>query len=478
MPILKKVVLALFFILLSSVLIQAIDFSAKFTPIVEKITTDSAGEYNISITNGGSSIEQFRIFSLNYPDWDIYTEPIQNPITVVVLPRETLAIRIKLDPLNKDIGGNYIVPINIQATRTDEKISLKLPITVTSPKDGLGGYIPTVLVNADIPNEIDPREKISLKFKLINKNVLNITNLVIKINSNLIHDVFDSNLGPKEEKTIERTISLDPKTPPQKDTVTIEIMKGNETIITPIVKRMEVLPYNNIQKEVIPKNKFLQTSKDVKFTNDGNVLYKGQAKVNTTFLRAIFTTTKPKGHLSKEGSNSYLVWDIELEPNQSIDVRVVENYWVLFLIIVIILIVVFLYLAFRTPLIIEKSASDVATKEGGIYKLKVKLHLKNRSSNPILLLEIKDRIPNLASIVKEVSIGSMQPTNMIKHEHKGTIVAWNIEKLDPNEERVINYKVMANLSIIGSFTLPFATAKFKYDGKQKKSHSNRCTVSS
>ena len=136
------------------------------------------------------------------------------------------------------------------------------------------------------------------------------------------------------------------------------------------------------------------------------------------------------------------------------------------------------YYVLRSPLLMIKEASNIVKKEGGTSEMTVILHIKNRSKNKIKGIEITDYITALVSVSHDISIGSLQPTKVLKHEGKGsTIVKWNIDNLDASEERVLSYRIKSKLSILGSFSLPAANAVFKSNDKTMTSTSNRLSVS-
>ena len=72
----------------------------------------------------------------------------------------------------------------------------------------------------------------------------------------------------------------------------------------------------------------------------------------------------------------------------------------------------------------------------------------------------------------------MQPSKILKHEKKGSIIKWSIDELHVGEERVISYRIKSRLPIIGDFTLESAVARFKHQGKERISHSNTLSVGS
>ena len=122
--------------------------------------------------------------------------------------------------------------------------------------------------------------------------------------------------------------------------------------------------------------------------------------------------------------------------------------------------------------------ANIEKKEGGISNLNVILTIKNRGKAQLKDIEIIDKIPNLADIEKEISLGTLQPVKIFMHEKKGSLVKWILDSIDPNEERVIRYRMRSKLSILGGFNLPASIARFRYNNKQFASKSNRVTITS
>jgi hypothetical protein len=206
--------------------------------------------------------------------------------------------------------------------------------------------------------------------------------------------------------------------------------------------------------------------------------YDRKVKVETTFLKSMFTAADPPARTIREEGKRYLSWDVSLESGDIFEVRVVTNYRPLILIAALLIIVGLLYYKFRSPLVIKKSAANIIKDENGITGVKVILNVTNRGKTKVTEVELSDKIPDLVELEKEVTIGSLQPDKVLRHEKKGILLKWNIDELEPDEERVITYKVKAKLSILGEFMLPPMLAKFRFEGRQVKSHSNRLYVNS
>ena len=195
-------------------------------------------------------------------------------------------------------------------------------------------------------------------------------------------------------------------------------------------------------------------------------------KLDSSLIQMLFTSSKPKGKFIKEDEKRYLSIPVELPPGKSITIQITKNYITLLIIIILIAVIIGLYYAFRSPLTIQKKATNIAFKEGGISELKVILNVINRSKTRLKGIEIIDKIPNIADLEKGLTIGTLHPTQILKHERKGTIIKWLIEDLEAGDERVISYKIKSHLSILGEFSLTPTIGKFNLKGKEIITHSN------
>src|SRR3989338_10006385 len=197
-------------------IVFAQDFDVSITPIKNKITINEEAEFDVVIKNNLNSYETFRITNPNYPQWDMRTEPRVSPITADISPNGTKTTRVYIDPLYVSNLGVYDIYITAQSERTNEIIKRQTRVSITSTAPIIGGYVPTVVIKTNIPDKIDPREKIPLKLKLDNQNLLDMPELILKIEGDLVEKEIKTSLGPKELKAVELEESIDPLTTPGK----------------------------------------------------------------------------------------------------------------------------------------------------------------------------------------------------------------------------------------------------------------------
>lgn len=467
-------VMLLLFISIAVSIANADSFDANATPIDDRIVIDEFATFQLNIKNNLDQRDEYRIYTLDFPIWDVRTEPIVNPITLELKPGEEGNVELVVDPLKiKDIG-TYQVNVNVKSKLTDKAVSVPLKVTILSIEPLIGGYVPTVVTGVDIPEKIDPRKDIAITISLNNQNIIDYPDLVVKLDSNLIKDAIKTQLGPKEDKTLELAASIDPLTPPQEDELVVAVFKGDRSIINPIVKKIEIIGY--AQQELVSEEKtFLIAKSRYKFISNDKE-YGGAFRIETTLFDSIFSSIHPKARIVKENGKRYFAWDVKLE-NNIMQATVTRNFIPLPFVIILIISLAISYYLFRSPLAIIKEASNLVKSEGGVSEIAIVLRVRNRSQDKIREIEVTELIPALVSIEREASIGSLQPNKVMRHEKKGTtIVKWAIDTLDASEERVLSYKIKSKLPILGSFSLPSAKAAFKANNKSFTSTSNRLSI--
>lgn len=471
----KKGVLLFIVVLLISISVSAANFEVELQPTDDTITFGQLAQFKIIIKNNLNTIETFKVKTLDYPVWEIKTEPILNPIQFSVMPNKKREIDLLVNPLHVSNYGVYDVNMIVELVSKKEQIKTPLRVNIVSPQAGT--YVETVLATILMDNEIDPTKEIPIKIALNNQNIIEYPDLLVKIESNLIKDEIKDSLEKKEKKTISLTKNINPQTPPQEDTLVVKVISNNKTLDTK-VKRIEVIEHKEISREEKTKTKFLKIIEEITVKNVGNVQYKEGIKIESPLIQTLFTSSKPKGKFVKEDGKRYLLIPVDILPGESSTIQVTKNYVTLLIIGILAVIVIILYFIYRSPLTIRKTAANIALKEGGVSELKVVLNVSNRSNSKLEGIEIIDRIPNIADLERGLTIGTLHPAKILKHERKGTIIKWVIDELDAGDERVISYKIKSHLSILGEFSLTPTVARFKFKGKDVITHSNSLGISS
>ncbi len=452
------------------------EFSVSYEAVKDKVVYREPAEFYISIENNQNFNDNFKIsFGIN-PKWSAQIIPPKDS-SITIASGITREIRVLIMPVSEMSPSLYKIPVIVKSVKTNLLEKIYVPIYL---KSGVltGDYPPTVTANVDMPDKVDPRETASIMIDLRNRNILNITEMKIKLSSIVINHETETSLGPLEEKTIIVTYSFDPREPPKKDTVTLNLYVNGESIRTIENMPVEIIAYSDIIESSESEKSFLKTEKKITYTNDGNVRNQETLKIEMGFFEDIVTSTKPKTYVLKEDEKRYRAIDVDLKPGAEIEVMVVKSFRLLTGILTAAIILTILYFIFRSSIVVRKQAVILNTKEGGIIEMKVLMNVRNRTPNPIKNVVIIDRVPNIADIQKEFQIGTLKPDKIVSHEKSGNLIKWNINVLEKYEERIITYKIKSKLGILGEFKLPTAVIRYENEkGKDVITHSNSVGLS-
>jgi hypothetical protein len=199
-------------------------------------------------------------------------------------------------------------------------------------------------------------------------------------------------------------------------------------------------------------------------------------KVDTNLFRNIFFTEEPKALHRREGGKSYLVWEFSLDPANETTITTVENYRIPVFALAAIIVIIILYFILRSPIVCAKDVHLIPSKEG-VSDIKIKIHVKNRTSLKLINIRVIDRIPAIAELVHSDKVGTLNPTKVIRDSRKGIIVRFDMHQLDPFEERIITYNIKSKLKIVGGLSLGPAKVKFETGkGIERKTFSNEINI--
>lgn len=466
---LKRLVLTII-VLLTIVSFVKAELYAEYKVVDDSIYLDEQAEYKLVLTNTDSYPKSLNI---NSPNIKWYLEI--NPFIQQIQPLSTLTLNLKIQPSVWSQPGSQIVQTIIE-TKNDEIITLNIPVFVKSYDDVPKQYSPSIELKLDFPESIDPRNDIPFELYMRNRNKLDIEELKIEIYSNYFSEKKIINLGPLEETTVKLIYSVKASTPPIRDEIEVTLNINNKTfnrqrVAFDIISFSELVSTDETIIEVFKK------TTEYNIINNANIKKNQEYSIKTNLFEQIFITVEPEPtnvNLKKQ----YMMWDIELEPFEELQITVVRNFRPAVYILLIIIVSLMMYFLYRSPVLIKKEAIAIGPSENGISNMKVLLHIRNRSPDLIEDLTLTDFVPTLADPIKENYLGTIAPTKILRHHKKGTLIKWEFETLDPFEERIISYRLATKVTIVGGLNLVPSKIKFKTKkGTERVIRSNKYQVS-
>ncbi len=469
-------VLVICIFIFSAIAVYAIsDSIITLTPVKNEITTAEEASFSLEIVNNGDETATYTVYSMQIGGWNVDTFPLSDK--VVELPAgESFTTTIAARPLKKFTPGIYYIPITVQSSAGDSYTeSLKIYLSPEQPVE----YLPTVKTTVDMVEKINPKEPVSIKLFLENKNPLNLSGLSIKIQSDMPEFAKDFvvDLGPLETKTIEFTVIPNPIQQPKEYTLFFVLQYGGETvkIVEKNIEIVTLLP--DFEIDVSHEKALLKTFSAVSVYNNGNVRNTQTIKLPISFWKALFVFGEDRVESDENGR--YLTWEVTLDPNETSKIDFVTNYRIIIYALLAILLFAGFYWYIQSPIALRKIAvTSKGSDNSSLSEIKITLEVKNHSDKPVKEVTITDFVPAIANLEKGLELGSLKPKE-VKHTKTGTKVSWTLSELEAKEHRLINYKMKAKLNILGTFSLPRATVEFKRKrGRTGKSYSNISRISS
>ena len=466
---------ALCALLLVLPLVSAAEFAITLEPTAPTIYPDGAAYFKLTIQNNQAISDAF-IISTDEFDWILDTTEIVSDIGA----GESDFTFIQLSPKSDVTPGTKLIRLRVRSANTKESLGEIAEVTVRSHATGNNSgaqYTPSVFLSARTPESVDPREPVTVSVYLRNRNAREYPNLTVRVQSDLFNREYVTTLGSINgddgEKTNQLQVQLDPARGPGVHPLTITILVGGAVINT-YETTYTVVGYVDEVRAVDASSAFFKSTTRYTITNDGNVPDTFFFEHPTSFLRRLFTDSDAESKVSDDGDA--LVFSVLLEPNTSITVEVVENFRLLFILALLVLVCVIVYFIFRSPVLVRKEAQIKGGDSDGVSELRIRLHVKSRGARAVNNLHVVDRITSMADIAKETALGTLQPTKIVKKPNHGTLVRWDLDTLEPFEERIISYTVKTKLKLIGDVYLPAAKVKFDQHGRERTAYSNEVNI--
>ena len=435
------------------------------------IFEDEVGEYELKIVNNGVYDETFVTPYTSDTSWLINTDP-----AVFKVPAKTTkTFKVYLDPKTHVKPGQYGVTLNVKSSLSN-KVKDYFFLMFVKPLNQLDqDYRASIALNVEFPLDIDPRETVPMSVYMRNRNAKIFENLSVDMESKLINNYYKTPFKALEEKTEKFSFSISAYETPQEDKLIVTIKDGDE-IVNQVKIPFKIIPYSQLKEDKLIEESFLKSVTTIKLTNDGNIENSQVYKYPVSLFEKTFTKVKNDHFITNQGDR-LINFQVSLEPQQTLTLVINTNYRIILYAVILIIIINVMYFQLRSPVITRKEALTSQNSHEGVSEFKIRLIVKNRSQKPVENVKIIESVPSLASLVNESTLGTLEPTKIIKHDKRGTIIRWDINYLEPFEERIITYKIKSKLNIVGGLTL--SPTKIKYEtnrGRERVAYSKKHNI--
>ncbi len=444
-------------------------FFITISPQKQTVVAGETAVYDLTILNDGINSQIFEVYS---PDviWDVKTDS-----SLFVGGKQELRTKLLISPLSVN-SGLYGVPVVVRKVGVSESVKQTVFFELQSNTPALMSYLPAFRGNASMPKKIEPGKEATIALTLENLNRRNLSDVSVKVRSVILNKDYVTALEPRERKALSFSVVVGKSVAPQKDVLRIHLIKTEndksyQYEVQPL--EYEIVAVENVVVSEFSEDEFFKKTVGARIKNNGNVPQQGVFAKKMNFFKRLFSQASPEAEVVK----GIYSWSVPLDVSEERTVSVVTNYRPVAFTIITALLVFVLYLVFRSPLHIRKTAGIVSTKEGGISELKVRLNIKNRSRRDIKNINLIDLVPKIADVNRHFESSASAPSEIVKHDKRGTLLKWTINSLDVGEEYILSYRMTSKFSILGGTTLPVAVAKFvDAEGRERTTSSNKFKV--
>ena len=457
----KKGAVFLFIFLLLVVSVNAAKIDITSSKTQNKIFPGSEVNFVLKVKNNEVRNEIIKVspdpFSV-YPFSDFIDSITIKPSQINILPDNEGIFEVNIK-YSKDIKSEksyaaYVVVSSL--LNADIKENFPLTSYIMSPKE-------IINMKVNIGDTITPGKDTSFNVNFKNNVDDNFKSLKLYITLGTSSQEYDFNIKGQEVINKEFKLNIKPETPPGDYNLILKLF-DSQSLKGERETKVKVESNKELKEKISRTNGFLSTQVIITKTNKGNEEYSKVVKYPVGSFQKLFTEATPKPSVIKENNQNYLIWNLDINPGQEINIDIETNYNGLFFTIfgLIILFGLIYYIRTRSLRIIKKV---IMVREGQEKKLhfKVILTLQNYTGKTIQNLKVIDLLPSLIKHYKD--FGTLEPKN-IQQGSKGLRFIWELSKLESGEERVISYKIEPQLNLFGNIRLPCASLQFA--GKNNK----------
>lgn len=446
----KKLVFAS--LLMAFFLVIPLAFAAPFsvtpTVVTNEILPNQTAEFTININNFGSSPARFQVSSID-PNWIVRARPG----IVTVNGSSSGATTVILSPKITVPFGSHGITLTVRNLDSGESTRTNVAVAVRNFGQTIGQYQPSVNTDISVPSPVDPRNPVEMVLRFTNRNPLNIQDMTVRITGEHFNREFSVDLLPLGEHNEGLFFNLDPLTEPGTYNYNVQL-RWREITVANIQRSYIIGEFASISREEQEQSFLFRTVERVILTNDGNTDREVTVMLPANQLQRPFANSN-KDMVFDEGR---YIWIVTVPAGASTEVVFTKNYRWFLGAIIIILLSIFLYFKLRSPVLMIKEVRSQSSQDE-LDGVKIRLFVRNRSNKLIQGVQVFDKIPSIAALDKSYSLGSIKPSK-VTNVKSGTMLQWNIDVLEPYEERIITYNAQSKLKIVGRITLPLAKTKF------------------
>ncbi|MFH1209810.1 MAG: hypothetical protein V1663_03405 [archaeon] len=456
--------LLIFLVLLISVSsAYAAFYDVSYEDVNSVILPGQKAIFNVNIRNL-QAISDTATFVLSDLDWEWEKKNFNLPIG------GQTSFQLELTPPENTVSGRHALTLKVYSLNNPENYVYDNLLVDVLPYENVIGVEG---IETSLPEGLDPRKTNKIKLLLKNKYNIDINDVYIELRSELFNKEFTVDFEGAELKEIEFDVDIDPDTIEGEYDINVVAKLGLNKLLDDKTK-LNVVYYSDVKSDVQESTGFLVKDVYVHKRNDGNSVIEQEYSLRLGSFEKIFTYADIEPtYKEKRGDGYYYIWNFELQPGQEYNVHVRTNYRDPLLVLIILgLIFYILYYNLTKKVTLKKKILTLKSNEG-ISEMKVLLILKNPGKKTIKTIRLVDQLHNIVKVPD--TFGSLKPSSIKKYDDR-VVLVWDIDNIIGGEERVISYKVKAEVNIIGRLTIPRALCRYRKGNRTVIVRSNNNSI--
>ncbi len=381
-------------------------------------TTDEPAEFLINIENNFDTERRYRISSVRSPEGSFrYNSSID------IGPGETETFHLQARTGEYTVRGNYRFTVNIRAG--NEHIGSVQDYFRSDSESDIR------IRSLSVENEdVQPGERVEAELQL-----LNIAPRAVDYSLNASFGNQTTRRGGDMSSGSDMVHSLnfdvnESASPEEKD-LEVDIYSG-DSIQTSHTRTVNIGEVKDYRIDESSYNRLIESSNTLTVINTGNTRLETEINrsVPRYFEPLVSFSEQPERH-QDNGAETIYYWKVEVEPGQQYDVGYTVSYWPPLLVAAFIFGGLMSLKKFKTPVKFGKTVKEM---EDG---LKIHLEIENHSNNELENLEVKDFVPNVATVKDDFPMAKP----VVRKTSNGTKLTWELESMKPGEQRLLEYSI-------------------------------------
>jgi len=422
-------------------LASAVSADLQIEEVDRTATTDEPAKFLITVENNFDTERRFSIGSIRSPEGSFRYNG-----STVISPGEKEVFHLEARSGEYTVRGNYRFTVNFRAG-SQHIGSVQDYFRADSESD-------IRIRSLSLENEnVQPGESVNAELELLNIAPRRVPySLNASFNDQTTSREGDMSSGT--ERTLDLNFDVDESASPGEKRLEVDIFSDNSPQ-TSYARTVNIGEVQNYSLEENTYNRLIESTNTVTVSNTGNTQL--DTEINRTiprYLEPLTSFSEPYDRYEEEGSQNTYYWDVKIDQGNQYDIGYTVRYWPPLLLLAFIFAGLIGLRKFKTPVKFNKKVKE--DNEG----LKVHLEVENHSSRELENLEVKDFVPNVASVGDNFPMA--RP--VVRKTSNGTRLNWDLKTMKPGEKRVMEYSIKPVVEVEEGVVLE--AAELQEDGEK------------